>query len=77
MNREKSGLNEGILLFDLTQVINIYIFETMQEYRMTALLDIFHCFDFYLTEIQKLYPFSPTAERRENFGPLEQVSFRH
>jgi hypothetical protein len=42
---------------------------------MTALLDIFHRLDFYHTEIQKLYPFPPTAERKGNFGPLEQVSF--
>ena len=75
-NREKSGLNEGIILFDLTQVINI-LFETTEEYRVTARLDIFQRLDFYHTEIQKLYPLPPTAERRENFGPLEQVSFHH
>ena len=44
---------------------------------MAALLDIFHRLDFYHTEIQKLYPFPLIAERRENFGPLELVSFHH
>jgi hypothetical protein len=44
---------------------------------MADLLDIFHRLDFYHTEIQNLYTFPPTAKRRENFGPLEQVSFRY
>ena len=44
---------------------------------MTARLDIFIRLDFNDTEIQKVYPLPPTAERRENFGPLEQVSFHH
>ena len=44
---------------------------------MIALLDISHPFGFYLTEIQKLCPFQPTAERRENFGPLEHIRFHH
>ena len=44
---------------------------------MTALLDISNRLDFYHMEIQKLCPFPPTAERRENFGPLENVRFHH
>ena len=51
--------------------------ETIQECRMTALLDISYRLEFYPIEIQKLYTFARTAVRKENFGLLVQDSFQH